>query len=1101
MPLNHRRSSALLLPSAWFCAAYLSVVASGCGDVSIASPSESLLEADGKPSADGADGLVDLADGATGDVLLAGDTGADVTGSDSSVDAGTSDTPLGDGAAVDTDTAAADTTSDATAVDGQPDATSGDAVSPDTAPPDTAVLDADKADGTGLDAADPDAATPDTTPDTTPDATIEDGGDAGCWGKPGCGCKTAVDCDDNNACTGPETCIANICAASKPVDCDDGDPCTDHTCAKATGCTTTKKPAGATCDDGDVCTLATVCTAGKCTGKPKICDDDNLCTADGCDPKKGCVASPTGEGAACADDMVCKNGVCTEVGCLTGPYKGSATIAKVGKATWSSFAKAHKALQKCGIDGVLAVSVAAGTYIEPGFRLGGYKGKDGKITSQTVTFAAANTSGGYAKVLLQGTTGASTGAGIIVVDKAAANLTIEGFELAGDVAANKIPGQRAGPVVVEAATGPGAHAGIVLRGLFIHDFKATAWAQSGYVGGIWSESDAGGDITIDRCRIDGLQPPSAHAVQGGIVQYKGAVTLRVTRSRFAGIAAMDIIQIEQSPAITLLVANNELVVQGTGALDFSGVSKGNAYVFFNSMLALNTAWAIRQPTNGGVVVQLTNNILASVFSSPPTMVIGKTVTAAHNALYKTKPGYNSNTDIEVDPQFKDTLAPGYDLHIGASSPVKGLAGALAKIPLTAPDLDTDIDGDKRESPADIGMDEVPGGVPLKPCTNGKIAPMTGVYRIGPNADFATFSASFAALIKCGVTGPTTFLVAPGTYSEPGFHFPAAKGVSAAAPLKYKADVTSGAPTKAKVWLVGVTTSGARRGVIRLADNLQYVTLDGFSIDGAASANKLPGSRSGAIVTDENGGQQHIALRNLSIAGYTPSTWPSTFSGMLYVESSASLSDFAIEGCDFSDNQASAAGHSTVGVITFFKGNHTDVRIERNRLVGNNTDVVVSRGVAWTDLRIVNNMVQIENNRALLSFPSLANAKTPIVIVHNSLLLANGGAAVTGSLYGKGVDFRNNAAQGVGGVPKLLHTGAVAASGYNCLASAVGGYNKTLGDKIMANVGFTTITKPVDLHLLATSACQKSALAMKSVTDDFDSQPRGAAPDIGADEIN
>src|SRR5712691_11341876 len=97
-------------------------------------------------------------------------------------------------------------------------------------------------------------------------------------------------CDDANACTTAETCLAGQCVG-RSVGCDDGNVCTTDGCDPASGCT--HGPAdGTPCDDANVCTTADVCAAGQCGGTPVSCDDGNGCTTDTCDPASGCQHTP-----------------------------------------------------------------------------------------------------------------------------------------------------------------------------------------------------------------------------------------------------------------------------------------------------------------------------------------------------------------------------------------------------------------------------------------------------------------------------------------------------------------------------------------------------------------------------------------------------------------------------------------------------------------------------------------------------------------------------------------------------------------------------------------------------------------------------------------
>ncbi len=148
-------------------------------------------------------------------------------------------------------------------------------------------------------------------------------------------------CNDGNLCTGDDTCQADGSCLGTAVGCDDGNPCTTDTCAPGGGCVHT--PAvGLACDDGDKCTVGDACTAqGTCAGgpkcvpgnacetsvcepatavcvtAPKVCDDANPCTDDGCSGATGCTFTPNTKG--CDDGSLCTTG---DV-CAAGKCKGT----------------------------------------------------------------------------------------------------------------------------------------------------------------------------------------------------------------------------------------------------------------------------------------------------------------------------------------------------------------------------------------------------------------------------------------------------------------------------------------------------------------------------------------------------------------------------------------------------------------------------------------------------------------------------------------------------------------------------------------------------------------------------------------------------------
>jgi hypothetical protein len=151
-------------------------------------------------------------------------------------------------------------------------------------------------------------------------------------------------CDDADACTAGNSCIAGTCGT--PLSCDDGNPCTTDTCDPATGaCLPTPvlcddanpctadfcNPdtaqcmfvplSGLECDDGDLCTFRDTCVqnAGDplptCQGAP-ACDDGNLCTDDACDPATGeCRITPVqcDDGNSCTVDFCDATGTCVSL--------------------------------------------------------------------------------------------------------------------------------------------------------------------------------------------------------------------------------------------------------------------------------------------------------------------------------------------------------------------------------------------------------------------------------------------------------------------------------------------------------------------------------------------------------------------------------------------------------------------------------------------------------------------------------------------------------------------------------------------------------------------------------------------------------------------
>lgn len=78
--------------------------------------------------------------------------------------------------------------------------------------------------------------------------------------------------------------------AQLPPACDEVGPCWteiyDHA---AGGCVQVNNTDGSQCIGGNACFVTSECRAGECVGTPIVCDDQNACTTNACDPVTGCV--------------------------------------------------------------------------------------------------------------------------------------------------------------------------------------------------------------------------------------------------------------------------------------------------------------------------------------------------------------------------------------------------------------------------------------------------------------------------------------------------------------------------------------------------------------------------------------------------------------------------------------------------------------------------------------------------------------------------------------------------------------------------------------------------------------------------------------------
>lgn len=123
-------------------------------------------------------------------------------------------------------------------------------------------------------------------------------------------CNGTEFCDPAVAFTDPNTgfCRLGTCADGPDLNCDDNDVCTADVCDPVTGCASTP----IVCDDNSVCTTDACVPGTGCVFTPISCDDNDVCTTDVCDPVSGCAHTAI----SCDDNDVCTTDTCDPVsGC------------------------------------------------------------------------------------------------------------------------------------------------------------------------------------------------------------------------------------------------------------------------------------------------------------------------------------------------------------------------------------------------------------------------------------------------------------------------------------------------------------------------------------------------------------------------------------------------------------------------------------------------------------------------------------------------------------------------------------------------------------------------------------------------------------------
>jgi hypothetical protein len=137
---------------------------------------------------------------------------------------------------------------------------------------------------------------------------------------PGTGCvnaNNAAPCDDGDLCTQTDVCQSGGCTGTNPVFCSAVDDChLPGICIPATGlCSNPLAPDASPCNDGDACTQTDGCVAGLCTGaNPVVCTALDQCHVAGtCNTVTGVCSNPNAtDGTGCDDATVCTiNDICT----------------------------------------------------------------------------------------------------------------------------------------------------------------------------------------------------------------------------------------------------------------------------------------------------------------------------------------------------------------------------------------------------------------------------------------------------------------------------------------------------------------------------------------------------------------------------------------------------------------------------------------------------------------------------------------------------------------------------------------------------------------------------------------------------------------------
>ena len=122
----------------------------------------------------------------------------------------------------------------------------------------------------------------------------------------------------------PERPIFEVPVRFEAVACDDGNVCTDDQFDTTSNTCIHPFRDGVLCESLDRCIIEGRCSQGVCLGQPKICDDNNPCTADFCRQSDGtCLFEE--QASICDDDNPCTTDSCGENGCSHTPVQSGTT--------------------------------------------------------------------------------------------------------------------------------------------------------------------------------------------------------------------------------------------------------------------------------------------------------------------------------------------------------------------------------------------------------------------------------------------------------------------------------------------------------------------------------------------------------------------------------------------------------------------------------------------------------------------------------------------------------------------------------------------------------------------------------------------------------
>jgi hypothetical protein len=443
-------------------------------------------------------------------------------------------------------------------------------------------------------------------------------------------------------------------------------------------------------------------------------------------------------------------------------------------------------------------------------------------------------------------------------------------------------------------------------------------------------------------------------------------------------------------------------------------------------------------------------------------------------------------------------------------------------------------------------------------TIGAQAQLNGTYTIGPNGNYASFSAAISALNSSGVSGAVVFNVSPGTYNEK-LVIGGITGVSSTKTITFQ---SSNGDSTSVIISDSATSSGLNNYAVKF-NNAEYIILKHLTL-------QRPGTGNWSQVIDISASSNNLKFENCRFIGQS-TTASSIYKSIVYSQNNYTMSNIEFNSNNFINGSYGVwllgQGQYFLDQGQVFIGNHftgqssSAIRLsyQKSPVMNNNVITNTSSGGSYKaiycfycdrDVRLLENKLIFAGGIGYYMHNSDGFGSQKVLMANNFISSSNGGTAIyldnslayniyynninitganTGSsglrLNGVAVNdlnIKNNSFTNFAGgyaayVDTSIISTAITSWDYNNLYTSGTkiGFWKTNGavdtlanwqtasgydaNSISVNPLYVSNT---DLHV-QNSQLDKAgtaSLSTPSVAVDIDGEARGLTPDIGADQF-